>query len=43
MPTPSNVIQFIEYTYYHDRFSNTVHNEKTTKYNPLIPTLKTTS
>ena len=40
MPTPPNVIQFIEFTYCHDRFPNTTHSEKTTKYNPLIKTLR---
>ena len=38
--TPTNVIRFIEFTYCHDIFPNTAHNEKTAKYNSLVQTLK---
>jgi hypothetical protein len=43
MPTPSNTIQFIEFTYCHDKFSNTAHCEKIAKYNPLIHIFITTA
>ena len=43
MPTPSNTIQFIEFTYCHDEFPNTAHKEQIAKYNPLIHILRTTS
>jgi hypothetical protein len=41
-PTPPNVIQFIEFTYCHDIFPNTAHNEKIARYNPRIQALRTT-
>ena len=40
-PTQPNVLQFIEFTYCHDKFPNTTQKEKTEKYNPLIQTLRT--
>ena len=40
-PLPS-VIEFIEFTYCHDKFSNTAHNKKVANYNPLIQALITT-
>ena len=38
--TPSHTIRFIEFTYCHDRFPENACNNKATKYNPLIHTLK---
>jgi len=43
LPTPSKTIQFIEFTYCHDKFPNTAHIGKTAKYNPLIHALKVAS
>lgn len=39
-PNPPNTIQFIYFTYCHDRFLNTTTIDKTNKCDPLIQTLK---
>lgn len=39
-PNPLETIQFIEFAYYHDRFSTTTIRERLNKYTPLIQTLR---
>jgi hypothetical protein len=40
LPSPSHTVQFIEFTYCHDRFPEQACTHKHTKYDPLITTLR---
>ena len=40
LPSPNYTIQFIEFTYCHDRFPEQAHTHKHTKYDPLTTTLQ---
>src|SRR6202022_2347384 len=40
LPSPSHTVQFIEFTYCHDRFPEQAHTHKHNKYDPLITTLR---
>jgi hypothetical protein len=40
LPSPNHTIQFIEFTYCHDRFPEQAYTHKHTKYDPLITTLR---
>ena len=40
LPSPNYIVQFIEYTYCHDKFPEQARRHKHTKYDPLITTLQ---
>ena len=40
LPSPNHTIQFIEFTYCHDKFPEQALTHKHTKYNPLINTIQ---
>ena len=40
LPSPNHTVQFIEFTYCHDRFPEQARTHKHTKYDPLIATLR---